>query len=314
MSKFLYKFLYFLIIPLAFLFITLELILHINPNTFNKKAEFLKNNKKDIQVLFLGSSHTQDGINPIYMTLKSSNLGYGSQDYEIDLNLLNNYINELPNLKYIIEEVDFIDFYKERNPDYFRYPWYEKYYGIELGSYPKYKKWSLYLSNPDFFNNYFKNYLFVEENINDYGYNDIEVNGEFLKYGYNENTINQNKKILLPNLQILNETTKKLFKINMERLNSIKELAIKNDIIFIQMTYPMHQTYYNTIETYETYNVWRSYINGKKTGESELWDFERNSMFLTTDFANSSHLNNIGAKKLTKMVNDSIVKLLNENN
>ncbi len=300
-------------LPMIALFLIAEIILHKTPNTFNQKAKYLNQNKNNIEVLFLGSSHTQNGINPAFMNLNSSNLGYGNQDYQIDLAILNSYIDQLPNLKYIIEEVDFIDLYKKRDSTYFRYPWYEKYYGFKLGSYPKYKKWSLYLSNPDFFNNYFKNYFFDENNINLYGYDDVEVQGEFYRQDYNKNKI-EISTIGLPEFELLNDKNKKSLKTNLKRLKLIESLALKKNIKFIKVSYPMFITYYKNLESYKTYNIWKNYISNEQKNGKLFWNFERNGNFRVSDFANGSHLNNGGAKKLTQMINDSINKLESENN
>lgn len=302
----------FLLIPIICVFLILEIILHNKPNSFNQKAKFLNENIENIEVLFLGSSHTQDGINPAYMTLKSANLGYGNQDYQMDSALISNYIEKMPNLKYVISEVDYIDFYKKREPDYFRYPWYEKYYGFKLGNYPIYKKWSLYLSNPDFFNNYIKNGLFNEQYINVYGFRDEEAKDKFYDLKYDSLKINKNEKFALEEIPF-DSISKERYNANVSRLDFIESLAKKRRIIYIRVSFPMYKKYYEELGDSKSYKTWKDYLNKEKSKGKIVWDFEKNREFYVNEFSNPSHLNNKGAKKLTQFINDSIIKIENEN-
>ena len=89
----------FIIFSLICLVIHLFIIL--SSNTFNLKAKYIKENP-DVEILFLGSSHTQNGINPEFINKKTANLAYGGQDYFYDYELFFKFAPKLKKLKYII--------------------------------------------------------------------------------------------------------------------------------------------------------------------------------------------------------------------
>lgn len=301
MNKFLIQIGLFLL-SIILIFIAVEMFLRIYPNTFNSKAKYFRQNKEVIEVLFLGSSHTQDGINPRYIEFKSSNLGYGGQDFEIDSALITHYIQEMPKLKKVVWEIDFISLYKKREEDYFRYPWYKIYYGIDFGKNTFINSISLYSTSPDFFNQYLRGILFEKNQVNKYGYNEAEDKGKFSRMNYDEISIlkeSLNKKNKIEE-NVINQNN---IRRNLRLYESVKKLCIKKNVELVIINYPMYKTYIDQIEDTPMYNYWKSFLKKETELGIEIWDFEKNKNFQVTDFSNDSHLNKNGAKKLSNIIN-----------
>mgnify|MGYP000306610883 CR=1 FL=1 len=118
MKKFLYKTLLFSA-PVLLLFLAIELFVVFKPNSFNTKAKYIQNNL-DVEAVFLGSSHTQNGINPEFMHLKTANLAYGGQDYALDSALFFKYASKLQDLKYVFLEMDYHSLEHTNLTNYFK--------------------------------------------------------------------------------------------------------------------------------------------------------------------------------------------------
>ena len=101
MQKFIPKLLFF-IFPLMVLIIGMEIYFRNAPNAFITKADYFKANKDKIEVLILGSSHNQNGLNSKFFTKKTANLSYGSQDIQIDSALFFSNVKQMKNLKKVI--------------------------------------------------------------------------------------------------------------------------------------------------------------------------------------------------------------------
>src|SRR5215207_1738069 len=119
MKRFIYKSLFFLFPILAFL-IGLEIYVRTDANSFKTIATYFENNKSEVEVLVLGSSHNQNGINPKYFTKKTANISYGAQDIKIDSALVFDNIKEMKNLKTIIFEMDYHRMDIENEPNFYR--------------------------------------------------------------------------------------------------------------------------------------------------------------------------------------------------
>ncbi len=104
-------------ISFILIFIILLIILEIVArNVYNYrtdlffKYECFKENQNEIEVLFFGSSHTEQSVNPQYINKKAFNLSYGSQDLYYAYAILKKYINYMPNLETIVLELSFFSF------------------------------------------------------------------------------------------------------------------------------------------------------------------------------------------------------------
>lgn len=94
-------------IPIFLGIILLHIYVSYNPSMFRNKANYVQTHKNEIEVLFLGSSHTQEAINPLRMENSVANLAYNAQNVVANCMLFDKYVEELPNLKFLVFEFDY---------------------------------------------------------------------------------------------------------------------------------------------------------------------------------------------------------------
>lgn len=293
-------------IPVVFICVLIELTILWYPNSFNLKAKHLNSNTAKIECLFLGSSHTQNAINPKLINIKSANLAYGSQDYQLDNALFFQYVDRLESLEKLFIEVDYHSLEKKNTADYFRLQWYYKYYDINLGDFNAIDKLSLFVSNKSFFKNYLINKLnpFNEKaNINEYGFieNDSDI---FEKMNFNEKSILKTAANRLKN----NHTAQSIenFNFNRKKIVSVINYCLKNNIEVILLKNPMYLTYRdNYIKNKNDRR--NTFVDSLLTNTKiKMLDFEADNRFTVNDYKNDDHLNSSGAKKIANFINASL--------
>ena len=92
MKTFLKKTIFFLL-PLVIFIISMEPLLRNIPNDYNYKKNYLMNNSNKISKLFLGSSHTYNGINPDFISGNAFNGSHISQSIDLDYEIIKKYKN-----------------------------------------------------------------------------------------------------------------------------------------------------------------------------------------------------------------------------
>lgn len=75
------------------------------------KRKLFEQYKESVQCLITGTSHTLNGINPTLLPVKALNIAEESKAVEIDIEIIEKNLHQLPNLKYVIIPVDYITFY-----------------------------------------------------------------------------------------------------------------------------------------------------------------------------------------------------------
>ncbi len=75
------------------------------------KRQLFEQNKGSVQCLITGTSHTLNGINPTLMPIKTLNLAEDGKPIELDMEIIEKNLDQLPHLKYVIFPVDYFTFY-----------------------------------------------------------------------------------------------------------------------------------------------------------------------------------------------------------
>ena len=75
------------------------------------KRKLFEQHKASVQCLITGTSHTLNGINPTLLPIKALNIAEESKAVEIDIEIIEKNLHQLPNLKYVIIPVDYFTFY-----------------------------------------------------------------------------------------------------------------------------------------------------------------------------------------------------------
>lgn len=75
------------------------------------KRQLFEQYKGSVQCLITGTSHTLSGINPTLLPVTSLNLAENGKPVELDMEIIEKNLDQLPKLKYVIFPVDYFTFY-----------------------------------------------------------------------------------------------------------------------------------------------------------------------------------------------------------
>lgn len=306
MRKFIIRTLFFVLPPLLIL-IAVEVAIRNTPNTFSRKAAYLKENLSEIQVLCLGSSHSQDGIDPALFHVKGANLAFGGQDLHVDSALFFTYVHQMPRLRYVVLELDYHTLETRMESDNYRIPWYYIYHGIELQKLPASKKVSLFFSSPTFFTGYL--FLMTQPRmrqlqINEHGFITNDHDGYFKKRHFDSSSINQEFHQRLGARH--GEEDLRVYAENIRKLNGMLSYCRDNNIKVLVITTPAYQTYRQNQKPDKRGRV-QCYADSLRLLPFVTYrNFEAAPEFLITDFKNDDHLSREGSIKLTQLLDQEL--------
>jgi hypothetical protein len=301
MKKFLLNFLKFICAFILMMGIFEIFIINL-PSEFKNKSSYLNENKDDIEILFLGSSHTQKAVNPEFIDSKSINLAHVGQSLDTDLYLLKKMTNQLKNLKLVFIELSYHILEEEPDgKDHWRNHLYLKYYNLNKFERPSFfLDQSLIYSNPKFF---LRQIIFNKRNekFNDYGYNLNDVN-IFKGLNYNIESISNSSYKRLKHRH--KEINLSFYNKNIKILNDFVEICKKQNIRIIVHIPPVYKTYINEMD-YEKKNRRDSLINFFDFKKVNIinWEFENLDVKL---FSDDDHLNKDGAELYSRFLNKKI--------
>lgn len=110
MNRFL-KVLFFFLVPIGIVSIGLEVYLRNYESDYAQKAEGLALKKDNVQVLLLGNSHAFNDIDPSKIDVGAFNLAGLNQSIYYDKRITLKYLDELPELEYVLISMDFHSLY-----------------------------------------------------------------------------------------------------------------------------------------------------------------------------------------------------------
>ena len=299
MKRFLIK-TFLLLLPVVIVAVSMELMLRNIPNDSIYKKNYLDNHSKEIQILILGSSQAYFGINPDYFPQNTFNACHVSQSLDWDYEILKKYQNNFNNLKIIIIPIAYHTLWGklEYSVESWRIKNYAIYYGIKTKSLTNNSE---ILNgklgvNIDRINNYYIkknseiNYLkrgwgtgFDAEKSAD----ELEVSGKYRAIGHLSD-IHSKEKI-------------KVFRENLEILNSFAEFCNRNDVKLLLITTPVYHSYRDNLNE-EQLNTMINTMNdfAAKHNNCIYLNWHENPDFIAEDYHDADHLSGKGAKKLSE--------------
>ncbi|GEQ87167.1 hypothetical protein ULMS_26750 [Patiriisocius marinistellae] len=276
------------------------------PTTYAKIGALSENKKDKIEIMFLGSSQIQGGINIKYIDIPAINFASGSQHHREDFAIFKQTKDRYPELKYVVFELSYAHLEIPHNDKTFwKNAVYLKYYGVNAYERNTYFKDKLiYISNPDLFSRQLYNFYISKPvknqfTLNEYGFNELNDTGSFKVLNYDTSKIKKN------NFSIRTKELPETFKYNTFFFENMIEEATSSGLKVIIATIPTYTTYNNARNP----NILRrrdSVLNKvKQTYKNvSIFNLEDDTInFKVTDFKNENHLNPKGAEKLTKMFN-----------
>jgi len=320
MNKFIFKILIFLSIPIIIIILPLDIFLRNQNSLYKEKYLGALKQKDSIQVIILGNSHANYGVDPKAFELFTYNLANVSQSLYFDKRITLSLLPYLKKIKYVLISIDYHSFYFSSQPN--RDKW--SYYGNGI----KYKNSNYLLANisPTLFGYTPKvsisllkkrilNNLKYGNNIIDFdvenGVNlkDLIVKGFISFEGHNESLFTT--KIYEERIKVFNNgilTSKEKDEVLADLISFIDILLVNNvtPILFTSPTYKEYNKYHvKSILKENTKDI----DDISKKYKLKYWDFMNSNMFERDDFYNADHLNKTGAYKFGRILNDSINKI-----
>lgn len=295
------------LLPILVVALMMEILLRMIPNDYTNKRQFLDKHASEIQTLILGSSHTFYGLNPVYFSTKTYNAAYISQSVNLDYEIFMKYCGQYKKLKTVIVPVSYFSLFEQLEDESER--WREKDYVIYCGIHKSksIKDYSEVLSNRLDVN--------TERLISYYLKKEPNTSGSEFGWGTNYNSSKQ-KDLVESSLIAAKRSTvanpdspeiRKIFKENQQDLSLIIKWCEQHSVRVLILTPPAYRAYRENLDPKQL----KKTISDTKTICSKFknclyLDLLDDDRFTAADFYDGDHLSEVGAKKLSLIVNDRI--------
>lgn len=294
------------IIPIIFVFFVIEIASRTIPNDYKLKETYLSENFSKIETLVLGSSHSYYGVNPVYFNSNTFNSSYVSQSLDIDFEILKKY--DFENLSNIILPISYFSYTHtlDSGPESWRKNNYVIYFDFDS---EKIQDYSVVLSN--------KLKLNLKRLFSFYFSNKSSVTSSYLGWGVNYNSadskdlIHTGQEASKRHTQIDYQSKKNQLIIdkNIEALNDLVSYASTRNINVLLFTPPAYKTYSRNLQSNQldkVYTLTDSICD--KYSNCNYLKLLNDTSFIASDYFDADHLSEIGAKKLSILI-DSLIEL-----
>ena len=303
MKKFLIKIILFLF-PIIIIGFSMEMLLRQIPNQYVLKNNYATANSHTIETLILGSSHSYYGINPEYFTKPCFNSANISQSLNFDLALLKRYETELSNLKTVILPISYFSFFEklDESNEFWRVKNYTIYYDLDVSDEIVENSEVLSIKLGDNLSRMYSYYLSEDFKLDcsETGWGNSFLAEESLDL--NKTGISTAKRHTIDDLSLLNQT--------LSTLKTMIELCEKRNINVILFTPPAYKSYSENLNPNQLELTKKNAIEIANSFENCRYiNLMEDSSFTEKDFFDADHLNNLGAKKLSILLNNIITNL-----
>ncbi|MGB0788650.1 MAG: hypothetical protein ACPGQR_03855 [Marinirhabdus sp.] len=295
--------------PVVTVFLLVEHFTLQVPESYINRSVYLLEEKDNLEVLLLGSSQINDGINPALLSHPTINLASGNQHHDTDLKKLKQVRPRLPKLKTVLIEVSYSHFELPHNgKNWWKNSAFLKFYNFERNTYFKDK--FLYISNLDYYSERLIDYHIRgnnERHYNRFGFNVTNFPGQFEDHGYDLEVLDGcvfkiNK---IPNLRLFENNIKVFFEImDYLREENLNVIICKAPMFnyYLRDRVPEILARRDSIVRYTLKN----YPN------TTLLDLETDTLsFTIRDYKNPSHLNPRGATVFSKRLQETLDDISN---
>jgi hypothetical protein len=293
-------------IPILLLITSGELYIRSIPTEFGNQKEDLLSKADSIEILITGSSHARRGLIQDQFNLYTYDIAFGSQTIYFDRRIIEKYLGQLTQLKYVIISLEYTSLYTEHeeNRDFF----YHYYYGINYRNRTFYKEYflqSFFVYDPRL------TVHLIAENLLSSQQEKQENEPWFASPGYDYETQVLSVAKCETRGNVFNRIIKD-WKGGDAILNDLESFIVllqSKNITPILLNFPCSPLLRsfqdekivrknNQVANYLSYKYNIMYL--------DYWDDDR---FVYTDYYDPDHLNMFGAEKLTKQVNAIIMKM-----
>lgn len=294
-------------IPILLVWLSLELFYNNVPNNYSVKNQTLKRQSVKIKVLLFGDSHCLYGLNPQYFTRPTFNLSNVSQTIYFDKLLFEKHVDHLPNLKQVVFCIEYTNLSQKDNTgeDDWRKFHYQRFMDVKVPSITTYdpRQFSVaFTQSPsktrDLLKRYFKTGSITDCDSNGWG-------------------TNYKKADRIPSASIaerrakIQEDGSMDFHQNVARMQEIISECKSRNIQVLIVSMPQTAIY----EKYLNQNKLKAIINTCKklrdqNSENVYYlNLFHDKRFTDDDFFDADHLNDSGATKASKIVDQYLTAM-----
>jgi hypothetical protein len=286
--------------------ILLEIFLRWIPNDYSCKKNYWETHASEIETLILGSSHAYYGIDPIYFSMNTFNASHISQSLDYDYEILKQYDEKLINLKTVVIPVSYFTLWGKlsKGKEAWRIKNYVLYYGMANNN----RKYHFELSGNKFTTNISRVISYLQGNNvscseqgwgTDYNSQKAQNLEKAGKIGAKRHTIDD-----IHSLQ-----NKEVFNDNILILDSIISLCQRHNADVFFFTPPAYHTYrQHSNEEQLNMTIKTATEIANKYSNCTYINMIADSSFVSTDYYDADHLSEVGAKKLSILINDSLIR------
>lgn len=290
--------------PILLVWMCIEVFYRFVPNNYTQKASEIKKNY-DSEVLVLGNSHAFYGINPDDFSKKTYNFSNISQSLYFDELLLKKHLENFPNLKYVVLTVDYFSLSQIDNSseDIYRKYYYEQYMDLDVPLISKFDPKSYSLSftrnlemNVDLIKSWIDEKTLIEGNKKGWA-RKTGVSSEYNNYETAVDVVAKNEDGLLD------------FNVNLNRLERISAMCLKRKVKVVMVTMPVTSYYASLVNKSKLEKLYLSCQRIAFNNDSLMYlNLFEDKKFDNNDFYDTDHLNEKGAEKCSKILNQFIAE------
>lgn len=328
MRKFLLKLMAFMAMLVGVL-VLFEIGFRQKPTAFKNKYEGLTKYASDVEVLVLGHSHANEGVNPRVFSLRTYNMAMGFQNVHFDNYILGHFIDRMDSLKCVVIATSYYHFFntlpdldKLQGENLFNTVKYHLYWNVDsvkdtrIPSYnPRY--------NLEIFNNPATSYLSMFSYYLRGEAWDKETKqavDDFCRYGFgqgqdvvHDETFLDTDGLATALAHAPHYTEAPVFELtyNYGQYEHIVQLCHEKGVKVAIVLFPCWHSYADNLDTYQlsfTRRMMRQLAS--EYDNCVAWDFLQDERFVVSDFHDAIHLNKDGAIKMGYILDEQINALL----
>lgn len=285
----------------------LELFFLTVPNEYSYKREYIEKNGDKIATLILGHSHAANGIDPKLLGDSVFNMAISARNTYYDAAIAERYVPQMKNLRRVIwplgynfQYLSYIYPCTSRKKEETSYTatykcMYEKYMGISYEADIPYKHWSEILNSKLNYGAIFLNGDFKEKiGCDSLGYQ---------KLGERPTNWKEHKLPVAPDFA--NPNAALAMQEGLSYMKRIARVCKDNNVRLIVITMPCYKTFLDKTTERGINDMYLCVESMRSVyPDMEYYNFIADTCFVDEDFFNSSHLNDVGAKKFTKILRE----------
>ena len=275
------------------------------PNEYSSTKAAFESKAAEVEILITGTSHAQNGVKVQFLDRPAFNLGRGSQSLYYDTQLVSKYVDSMPNLKLVIFSLSYhsLEYRLMNSVERWRSGFYKQVYGIpgeDAGEGFKLTNYS-YIA------------LYTPKEA-------VRLASE----GFLGAAETEAKRTLTPAILTEGGVSEAFGRIrakghetqmrrvdlrpNVAALESACALLKRRNVSVVFITVPTHHTYYDHIDATSYQRMQDTIKEMTERYGVPYFNYLHDARFTTEDFFNSDHLNERGAEKFSRILNEDVVK------